>query len=125
MSLADADLVAFVPSTDLPRARAFYVEALGLRLQSETEHALVFDAHGTTLRVTRVPRLDPAAHTVLGWTVPDIAAAAAALVRRGVALTRYEGMGQDLDGIWRAPGGARVAWFSDPDGNTLSMTQLP
>jgi catechol 2,3-dioxygenase-like lactoylglutathione lyase family enzyme len=118
--LGSCDLVAFVATTDAARARDFYGEALALRLVEETPFACVFDAHGTTLRVTVAERV---AYTVLGWTVPDIARAIRALEARGVGMVGYEGLDQDQLGLWRAPGGASIAWFKDPDGNTLSVSQ--
>jgi catechol 2,3-dioxygenase-like lactoylglutathione lyase family enzyme len=119
-----SDVIAFVATTDLARARAFYGDTLGLRLTGADDFACVFDAHGTMLRVTAVPELTPAPGTVLGWRVADIAAAVADLAGRGVAVRRYDGMGQDEHGVWTAPSGDRVAWFGDPDGNTLSLTQF-
>jgi catechol 2,3-dioxygenase-like lactoylglutathione lyase family enzyme len=122
MTLATADLIGFAPTTDLARARAFYEGVLGLPVIEHSEHAVVFDAHGTMLRVTAVREVAPAPYTILGWSVPDIAAAIGAL---DVTFERFDGVDQDDRGIWRAPGGAQVAWFRDPDGNTLSVTQLP
>jgi len=117
-------LIAFVATSKPAISRTFYRDTLGLPLLSEDGFALVFDANGTTLRVSIVKELRPAGYTVLGWEVPDIAAAAHRLQQAGVALERYPGMGQDEQGIWRSPGGAAVAWFKDPDGNTLSITQF-
>jgi catechol 2,3-dioxygenase-like lactoylglutathione lyase family enzyme len=122
--LGSSDLIAFVPTTDMPRARSFYEDTLGLRLDSESPFACVFDAGGTMLRVTAVDHVAGAQYTVLGWRVADIAATAASLARRGVGLLRYDGMEQDDLGVWTAPGGDKVAWFKDPDGNTLSLTQF-
>ena len=122
--LATSDLVAFVPSTDRARARAFYEGVLGLRLTEENPYACVFDAHGTMLRVTAVDSVAHGGYTVLGWRVPDIDATVTALVDRGVRFTRYDGMDQDALGVWTTPAGDRIAWFSDPDGNVLSLTQL-
>jgi catechol 2,3-dioxygenase-like lactoylglutathione lyase family enzyme len=121
--LAGAQLVAFVATTNLRRARAFYEGMLGLPVVEETPFACVFDAHGTPLRVTAVEEVEPVLYTVLGWEVADIEAAMAALAARGVAFLRYPGMEQDARGVWRAPSGARVAWFTDPDGHVLSLTQ--
>ena len=121
--LGDADLIAFAPSTDLARSRAFYEGVLGLHLTEESAFAVAFDAHGTQLRVTAVQHRVAAPYTVLGWRVPDIAGAIAALTARGVAFERFDGMDQDADGVWQAPSGARVAWFRDPDANVLSLTQ--
>jgi catechol 2,3-dioxygenase-like lactoylglutathione lyase family enzyme len=122
--LKSRPIVAFVATTDPKRAKIFYAKTLGLRLVSEDGFALVFDAGGTMLRVATVKTLQPAGYTVLGWMVPDIAKAVRALVKRGVTFQRYDGMGQDDLGIWSSPGGARVAWFTDPEGNTLSLTQF-
>jgi catechol 2,3-dioxygenase-like lactoylglutathione lyase family enzyme len=118
-----AAIVAFVATSDVPRAKAFYAEVLGLELVHEDGYALVFDAHGTMLRVTQVHEVTIAPYTVLGWAVPDAAAAVAALGERGVQFERYDGIEQDDQGIWTTPGGERVAWFKDPDGNTLSVSQ--
>ncbi|MBV8160305.1 MAG: VOC family protein [Acidimicrobiia bacterium] len=123
--LAGADLVAFVPTTDLARARTFYEGALGLRVIEADPSALAIDANGTMLRVTPVPELRPAGYTVCGWRVDDIGAAVRDLGGRGVGFARYDGMAQDELGVWTAPGGAKVAWFADPDGNVLSLTEFP
>jgi catechol 2,3-dioxygenase-like lactoylglutathione lyase family enzyme len=115
--------VASVAATDLERARVFYEQTLGLRVAEHGDFAVVLDANGTMLRVTAVGQVAHAGYTVLGWHVRDIAASARALAARGVVFLRYEGMSQDDDGVWTSPSGDRVAWFADPDGNTLSLTQ--
>ena len=122
--LGSCPIVAFVATRDAGRARTFYRDTLGLRLVSEDRFAVVFDANGTTLRVSIVQELAPAKYTVLGWLVPDIVASARRLQLLGVELERFGFMEQDEFGIWRAPGGARVGWFKDPDGNVLSITQF-
>ena len=123
--LTDRKLVAFAAASDPERARAFYGGMLGLRLVNEQlPFALVFDANGTMLRVSMVAKVVAAPYTVLGWEVPDIAASIRELRERGVGFQHYDGVPQDELGIWTAPGGARVAWFLDPDGNVLSLTQF-
>ena len=117
--------VAFVPSTDLSRARDFYEGALGLTVQDVSGFACVFLVGPITLRVTLVGELTPPAFTVFGWEVAAIHETIAGLADRGVEFVRYEGMDQDTAGVWTAPGGAQVAWFRDPDGNVLSLTQPP
>jgi catechol 2,3-dioxygenase-like lactoylglutathione lyase family enzyme len=121
--LGSRPIMAFVATVDPARAKAFYAGALGLRLVTEDRFALVFDAGGTKLRVNVVPELAPAPYTVLGWIVPDVRGAVRELTARSVVFQRFEGLAQDDDAIWAAPGGALVAWFRDPDGNTLSLTQ--
>jgi catechol 2,3-dioxygenase-like lactoylglutathione lyase family enzyme len=121
--LSDGPIVAFVATTQPDKARAFYRGVLGLRLTGEDQYALAFDIGGTMLRVARVEQLQPAGYTVLGFVVPDIHAAIEELTRSGVAFERFSFMQQDEHGVWTAPGGAKIAWFKDPDANTLSLTQ--
>jgi catechol 2,3-dioxygenase-like lactoylglutathione lyase family enzyme len=121
--LAGDDLIAFVATGDPARARAFYGDTLGLELVEETPFAVVFSVGATMLRVTVVDAVIAAPYTVLGWAVADIAARVRELGERGVAFERYAGLEQDELGVWRSPSGARIAWFKDPDGNTLSLTQ--
>jgi len=122
--LSDQASIAFVATRDPVQAKAFYRDTLGLRLVSEElPFALVFDLHGVMLRVTVVKDLKPAGYTILGWQVPDIVTAAKALQKAGVRFERYPGMEQDESGVWTSPSGAKVAWFKDPDGNTLSLSQ--
>ena len=124
MSLADAPPITFVHTPDRARAKAFYSDVLGLRVVSEDPFGTVYDLAGTTLRLSTVEGWTPHPHTVLGWKVDDIQAAVAALGARGVRFHVYPGMGMSPEGIWTSPDGmAKVAWFSDPDGNNLSLTQ--
>jgi catechol 2,3-dioxygenase-like lactoylglutathione lyase family enzyme len=123
--LRDAELVAFVASRDLDVSGQFYGDVLGFELIESTSFAKVFAAGGTTLRVTRVDEVAGAAYTVLGWKVGDLHAAIDGLRARGVEFKRYDGLEQDEHGAWTAPGGSRIAWFADPDGNTLSLQQAP
>jgi len=121
--LANSAIVAFVATTDPSRAKAFYRDVLGLLLISEDEYALVFDAHGTMLRVAIVREIVLAPYTVLGWQVSDIEATVRGLTAKGVTFERYPWMEQDAAGVWHAPSGAKVAWFKDRDGNLLSVSQ--
>jgi catechol 2,3-dioxygenase-like lactoylglutathione lyase family enzyme len=125
--LGKSKLIAFVAVTDYAKARAFYEGVLGLRLAlDEQPFALVFDANGTMVRVTNVNEHKPAPFTVLGWDVESIEDTVDRLTAAGVAFLRYPGMNdKDPRGIWNAPSGARVAWFHDPDGNVLSLTEFP
>ena len=116
-------VTAFVATTRPDSSRAFYENTLKLRFVSDDPFAIVFDSNGIMLRVTKVQGFTPLPFTVLGWTVDAVAAELAELRTRGVAFERFPGMGQDDDGIWTAPGGARIAWFKDPDGNLLSIAE--
>jgi catechol 2,3-dioxygenase-like lactoylglutathione lyase family enzyme len=123
--LNDAELVAFLATLDLEAANASYESLLGLPVIDANDFAVVYDANGTQLRVTKVDRLQTAPFTVLGWRVENIFERVAALRSGGVPAMRYDGMQQDDDGVWIAPSGTRVAWFKDPDGHTLSLQQEP
>jgi catechol 2,3-dioxygenase-like lactoylglutathione lyase family enzyme len=122
--LVHEDLIAFIATTLPDRAREFYCEVLGLPLVEDTPYALVFDANGTTLRIQKVQTLSPAGHTVLGWRVVDVHETVGVLRKQGVHFERYRGLSQDEEGIWTTPDGNKIAWFTDPDGNILSLTQL-
>jgi catechol 2,3-dioxygenase-like lactoylglutathione lyase family enzyme len=122
--LGEAKLVAFCATRDGARARRFYVDTLGLRAISEDDYALVVDANGTMLRLQKVGSFTAHSFTTLGWQVADIAATVGHLAGRGVQFEKFPGMEQDANGVWHAPGGAQVAWFKDPDGNILSLTQF-
>jgi catechol 2,3-dioxygenase-like lactoylglutathione lyase family enzyme len=122
--LKDHDLMAFVATARPDQARRFYTETLGLPLRSDEPYAMVFDCHGVTLRVQKTDAVSPAPYTALGWKVPDLRAAIDALAVRGVTFKRYPHFEQDARGIWTTPDGSLVAWFQDPDGNLLSLTQF-
>lgn len=124
--LAAANPVSFILTADRTRAKPFYAGALGLPILREDDFAVTFGlAGGATIRLTDLPGHQAGDHTVLGWTVADIGAAIADLKARGITFRIYDGFGQDDRGVWRTPGGdAYVAWFVDPDGNVLSLTQF-
>ena len=124
--LGSHKIMAFAPTLDANKARSFYEGVLGLRVLSQDNFALVLDANGIMLRVTSVPPgFKPQQFTILGWQVPDIAKAVSELRQKGVQFESYALPRQDAQGIWTAPSGAKVAWFKDPDGNILSLTQFP
>jgi catechol 2,3-dioxygenase-like lactoylglutathione lyase family enzyme len=119
-----ATVITFIHTRDPARAKAFYTETLGFKLVAEDPYASVIDLNGVTLRIVEIKDHAPNPHTVLGWDVQDIDADLRALNAKGVKAEIYEGFGQDAHGIWTAPDGrAKIAWFLDPDGNNLSLTQ--
>lgn len=117
-------LMAFLATAAPERARGFYDGLLGLRLVAEDGFAIVFNSSGIMLRVQKVQEHRPQPQTALGWSVDSIAGALAELESRGVGLERFGFLEQDERGVWTAPSGDRVAWFRDPDGNLLSVTEL-
>jgi catechol 2,3-dioxygenase-like lactoylglutathione lyase family enzyme len=122
--LARNEVIAFAATADMVRARAFYETALGLPVVEENAYACVFDANGTMLRITLVGEVATPGYTVLGWRVTDIGDIITELEASGVVFARYDGMEQDNQGVWTTPSGDRIAWFSDPDGNVLSLTEF-
>jgi catechol 2,3-dioxygenase-like lactoylglutathione lyase family enzyme len=121
--LGTTDVVTFVPTRDAGAARAFYEGTLGLRFVKDDGFALVFDANGIMLRVALAREYTPAPFTILGWNVTGIDGVVAGLAERGVRFERFGFFEQDALGIWTAPTGDRVAWFKDPDGNILSVSE--
>jgi catechol 2,3-dioxygenase-like lactoylglutathione lyase family enzyme len=122
--LNNSNIVAFAPTSDFEKAKAFYVGLLGLRLVSNDNFAMVLDSNGVMLRVSMVgPDFKPLPFTILGWEVSDIESIVPELKNRGVAFEHFGFPDQDALGIWTAPSGDKVAWFKDPDGNILSVSQ--
>lgn len=128
MSLTHNVPIGFIPTTKAEEAKAFYRDVLGLTFVSDDEYAMIFlvgpEPEGM-LRIVRMPAYTPAQYTIYGWEVDDIHAKVAELKSRGVEFIRFSFFDQDEHGVWRAPGGSSVAWFRDPDGNTLSISHHP
>ena len=121
--LTSNPVIAFIPTSDGDRARTFYEQKLGLRFVSDDSFAIVMDCQGTMLRIARVGEFKPHPFTILGWQVEDIDTTAEVMTSNGIQFSRFPGLEQDEAGVWTAPNGARVAWFKDPDGNILSISQ--
>lgn len=121
--LSESKLVGFLATVKPAEAKRFYESVLGLKLVEDGPFAIVFDSNGTALRIQKVGAVSKIGYTALGWSVDDIRAMVQQLTERGVGFERYEGLSQDPAGIWRTPNGSSVAWFHDPDGNLLSLTQ--
>lgn len=116
--------VAFIQVADRERGLSFYRDTLGLPVRSTDEFGTFLEAQGALIRLTAIPEFQAHGYPLFGWNVEDIEAAVRALVARGIAFTVYDGMGQDALGVWTSPDGAsKVAWFADPDGNVLSLSQ--
>jgi catechol 2,3-dioxygenase-like lactoylglutathione lyase family enzyme len=127
--LGSAEVVTFIPTLDFTKSRPFYEEVLGLRFVNDDGFALVFamgepEGPGVMLRLVKVGTLLPHPFTVLGWNVSDINIAVTRLAERSITFEIYPWMNQNGMGVWTAPDGARVAWFKDPDGNLLSVSQI-
>jgi catechol 2,3-dioxygenase-like lactoylglutathione lyase family enzyme len=116
--------VLFLATTKAEESRRFYERVLGLAFVSDDPFAMVFQVGDSMLRIQKVAQVHAAPYTVLGWAVSDIRDTVNRLHGAGVVFERFDGMGQDSDGIWHAPSGALVAWFRDPDGHLLSLAQF-
>jgi catechol 2,3-dioxygenase-like lactoylglutathione lyase family enzyme len=123
--LGSNKIVTFVPTRDSARAREFYEGTLGLKFIHDDGFAMQLDANGIRIRVTKTPEFTPAQFTILGWEVSQIESKVSELAAKGVRFEKFGLPGQDEQGIWSAPNGAKVAWFKDPDGNVLSLSQHP
>lgn len=124
-ALSNARPVVIICTRDRAASEPFYRDVLGLTMTGSDDFAAVFDIGGAPLRLSTVGDWKAHEHTVFGFAVDDIRKTVAALVKKGVSFTIYPGFGQDENGIWTTPDGSvKVAWFSDPDGNNLSLTQF-
>jgi catechol 2,3-dioxygenase-like lactoylglutathione lyase family enzyme len=121
--LSSGKLVAFLFTTDYARARDFFVDKLGCEFGSQDQFALVVTLGGTTIRISRLADFTPAQGTVLGWEVKNIEAIVDWLIMQGVTLERYPFVQDQERGIWTSPDGSKVAWFKDPDGNVLGVSE--
>ena len=121
--LGSTNIVAFVPTKDSEKARTFYEGVLGLRFVKDDGFAVVLDANGIMIRVAKVPQFTPTQFTILGWQVKDIEKVVQGLQKNGVRCEIFGFFKQDELGIWTAPTGDKVAWFKDPDGNILSVSE--
>jgi catechol 2,3-dioxygenase-like lactoylglutathione lyase family enzyme len=116
--------MGFIPTRDGDAARAFYETKVGLRFISDDQFALVFQSGTNLIRISRTGSFTPAPYTILGWQSSNIEQDVREMAARGIKFERYDYIGtQDELGIWTSPSGAKVAWFKDPDGNTLSISQ--
>lgn len=122
--LGNSRLISFLATSNPAKARDFYERILGLTFLADEHVALVLEADKTMVRLQKVDKVVPHPYTALGWEVTGIAGKVRALAQRGVGFERYKGLEQDKDGIWTSPAGARVAWFTDPDGNILSLSEI-
>jgi catechol 2,3-dioxygenase-like lactoylglutathione lyase family enzyme len=121
--LANSKLIGFVQTTDYEKARAFYEGKLGFEFLSLDQFALVMRAGVHMIRIVKMSKFAPAQGTILGWEVNDVPSMAAWLRDRGVAFEKYPFVEDKEHGIWTTPNGDKVAWFKDPDGNILSISQ--
>jgi catechol 2,3-dioxygenase-like lactoylglutathione lyase family enzyme len=121
--LGSSKLIGFAITTNPARTIEFYGGKLGLPIVSQDNFAVVFNCNGNMLRLAIAKDCTPPKYTVVGWEVTDIEAVVAGLVKAGVAMNFYGMPGQAESGIWTTPDGNKVAWFHDPDGNVLSVSQ--
>jgi catechol 2,3-dioxygenase-like lactoylglutathione lyase family enzyme len=116
--------ILFLATANAEQSRTFYEGTLGLKFIADEPPALVFRVGGSMLRIQKVEQVCAAPYTALGWAVPDIRKTVHELSNVGAVFQRWESLNQDDLGIWRSPSGASVAWFRDPDGHVLSLTQF-
>lgn len=121
--LASNSLIAFIPTVNAEKAKAFYVGILGLEFIQDDKFALVLKGGSNMIRIVRLESFTPAPYTILGWEVPNLRQEVQRLSKEGISFTRYPFLQQDEDGVWTTPTGSLVAWFQDPDGNVLSFSQ--
>lgn len=122
MPLNDQEIISFLATSNVKESRSFF-EKIGLELVEETEFAVVYAGANGQLRIQKVEEFTPHPYTVLGWKVDAIETAVGELMKKGVIFEKYDRLSQDFNAIWTSPSGAKIAWFKDPDGNLISLTQ--
>lgn len=123
MPLRSLDAISFLATSDAAKSKAFFEQLLGLQLLEETDFAIVFQLGNGSLRIQKVQQVSPSPYTAMGWQVKDIGKLVGELADKGIEFERHEGLPQSDSGVWASPSGAKIAWFKDPDGNILSLTQ--
>jgi catechol 2,3-dioxygenase-like lactoylglutathione lyase family enzyme len=121
--LASMEMVGFILTKDYDAARAFYEGKLGFGFVSLDQFALVMRTEKNMIRIVKVPTFTALRSTVLGWEVDDIETIVTWLAGRGVVFDKYPFVQDQERGIWTTPNGDKVAWFKDPDGNVLGVSQ--
>lgn len=128
MSLATSLPIAFIPTQEPEAARKFYEQTVGLKFVTDNDFAIVFRVGPepqAMLRIVRARGFSPALYTIFGWEVENVEQSVDELLGKGIQFLRYGHFEQDARNIWNAPDGSRIAWFQDPDGNTLSISEHP
>lgn len=122
--LASMPMNGFVPTKDASKARAFYEGVLGFELVGDNEYVATYRAGANKIMLQKGAEEPPLQRTIVGWEVTGIRDVVSELTKRGVVFLRLglDWMQQDDLGIWESPEG-KVAWFKDPDGNTLSVSE--
>ena len=122
--LTDKKTYATLPTSDLARARRFYEEALGLRPEMVTEGGVMYGSGGTQFFVYP-SRNKAGGHTQMSWLVKDIKAEVAGLKAKGVMFEEYDRPGiKTVESVVQSGPAVWTAWFKDPDGNLLSISQM-
>jgi catechol 2,3-dioxygenase-like lactoylglutathione lyase family enzyme len=121
--LASSKLQTIIWTSRIEEAERFYSRILGLRFKGRSDGACVYDVGGGDLRVSPVPSTQPTTHTVMGFAVSDLSVVIGSLESRGIKFERFPGLPHNDNGVLTTPGGAKVAWFRDPDGNLLSIVE--
>jgi catechol 2,3-dioxygenase-like lactoylglutathione lyase family enzyme len=122
--LNSSRIISFIPTLDIEKAREFYENKLGLHLRQKIEGSLIFDVNNALIKISQVQELPPSLYTIFGWDVQNIRKEMKLLKSKGIKFKRIKGLVQDEYKIWAAPDGSEVAWFKDPDGNYLSLTEF-
>jgi catechol 2,3-dioxygenase-like lactoylglutathione lyase family enzyme len=120
--LTGARMNGFVPTKDAEEARSFYEGLLGFALVSDNQYVATLRSGEMTIMLQKIDDAVPEHRTILGWEVTNIRDAVSSLSKRGATFERYGWMEQDDLGIWNSPDG-KVAWFKDPDGNVISLSE--
>jgi predicted enzyme related to lactoylglutathione lyase len=123
--LSNSEVHANVPASDLKRARAFYVDMLGLKPSAEDQYTVTFPTpSGSWFQIYETSFAGTGKHTIASWDVADLDGVVRELTERGLTFEHYDMPGLEWNGdIASIPGIGRMAWFSDSEGNIMSLDE--
>jgi predicted enzyme related to lactoylglutathione lyase len=125
--LKDAPMYAYIPVKDVARARQFYEQKLGFRPTREVMGGVAYEfGEHTACFLYPTPNAGTSKASQAFWQVEDVEREVAELRKRGVEPENFDMPGmKTVNGIGTDPGGGKVAWFKDPDGNTFAVVEKP
>jgi predicted enzyme related to lactoylglutathione lyase len=121
--LSNAPIRAYIPATDIARARQFYEGKIGLRPKQEYAGGVIYDCGGTEVFMYPTSNAGTSRASQAFWQVDDVEAEVADLKARGVTFEEYDFPGQKMHNSIATGGGAKTAWFKDTEGNIMAVSQ--
>lgn len=121
--LSAAPIRAYIPVSNVSRARKFYEEKVGLKPKAEYAGGVIYECGGSEAFLYPTPNAGTSKASQAFWQVADVEAEVAELKARGVTFEEYDLPGMAMKNSIATGGGAKTAWFKDTEGNILAVSQ--